>query len=328
MTLKLNIANPSTGTQIKFEIEDEKKKRIFWEKRISQEVDGDSLGDEWKGYVFKIMGGNDKQGFPMMQGILQAKRTRLLLQKGSKCYRPRRSGERKRKSVRGCIVGPDISVLSLVVVKKGPEEFPGFTDKTIPRRLGPKRATKIRKLFNLAKQDDVRQYVIRREIPAKEGKKRSQFKAPKIQRLITPQSLQRKRHLVALKKRRVKTNKTEHAEYVKLLAQRNKEKRQSILSKKRSQSQKEPKAEAPKAAAAKAAKDTKKADAKAKAKAKAAPKADAKPGKSGAKAAPPAADKKPTTKTAAKPKAAEKAPAKAVTKPAEKKAASKAKPKA
>lgn len=32
------------------------------EKRMSQEVPADSIGDEWKGYVFRITGGNDKQG--------------------------------------------------------------------------------------------------------------------------------------------------------------------------------------------------------------------------------------------------------------------------
>ena len=64
-----------------------------------------------------------------------------------------------------------------------------MTDKSIPRRLGPKRASKIRKLFNLTKLDDVRQYVIKRPLPQKEGKKQ-RFKAPKIQRLITPLALQ------------------------------------------------------------------------------------------------------------------------------------------
>lgn len=47
----------------------------------------------------------------------------------------------------------------------------GLTDTTIPRRLGPKRVGKIRKLYNLSKEDDVRQYVIRRPLPLKEGKK-------------------------------------------------------------------------------------------------------------------------------------------------------------
>ena len=48
-----------------------------------------------------------------------AGRVRLLLSKGHSCYRPRRDGERKRKSVRGCIVDANLSVLALVIIKKG-----------------------------------------------------------------------------------------------------------------------------------------------------------------------------------------------------------------
>ncbi|CAL1262762.1 unnamed protein product [Larinioides sclopetarius] len=55
----------------------------------------------------------------MKQGVLTSGRVRLLLSKGHSCYRPRRTGERKRKSVRGCIVDSNLSVLCLVVVKKG-----------------------------------------------------------------------------------------------------------------------------------------------------------------------------------------------------------------
>jgi len=214
---------------------------------MAQEVNGDDLGDQFKGYVFKIMGGNDKQGFPMKQGVATNTRVRLLLAEGTSCYRPRRKGERKRKSVRGCIVGADISVVHLVVVKKGDEEIEGLTDKYIPRRLGPKRASKIRKLFNLSKEDDVRKYVIRRELPVKEGKeaKKKKTKAPKIQRLVTPATLQRRRHRVSVKKQRIEKNKAEAQEYHRLLAQRNKErkeKRQQSISKKRQQreSQKKP----------------------------------------------------------------------------------------
>jgi len=50
-----------------------------------------------------------------------------LLQKGQKNYRPRRAGERKRKSVRGCIIGPDISILALSIVKKGEKDIEGLT---------------------------------------------------------------------------------------------------------------------------------------------------------------------------------------------------------
>merc|ERR1712117_183271 len=102
------------------------------------------------------------------QGVLTNTRVRLLLSKGHSCYRPRHSGERKRKSVRGCIVDGQLSVLSLAIVKKGEKEIPGLTDNTIPRRLGPKRASKIRRLFNLTKDDDVRQYVVRRPVSTKD----------------------------------------------------------------------------------------------------------------------------------------------------------------
>lgn len=86
---------------------------------MSQEVMADALGDEFKGYILKITGGNDKQGFPMKQGVLVPGRVQLLLSKGHSTFRPRRSGERKRKSVRGCIVAADISALALVIVKQG-----------------------------------------------------------------------------------------------------------------------------------------------------------------------------------------------------------------
>jgi len=42
----------------------------------------------------------------------------------------------------------------------------------------------------LQKEDDVRKYVIKRPLPIKEGKTKQHFKAPKIQRLITPVRLQ------------------------------------------------------------------------------------------------------------------------------------------
>ncbi|KAJ6954606.1 40S ribosomal protein S6-like [Populus alba x Populus x berolinensis] len=213
--------------------------RAFFDKRISQEVSGDALGEEFKGYVFVIKGGCDKQGFPMKQGVLTPGRVRLLLHRGTPCFRGygRRNGERRRKSVRGCIVSQDLSVLNLVIVKKGENDLPGLTDTEKPRMRGPKRASKIRKLFNLSKEDDVRKYVntYRRSFTTKSGKKVS--KAPKIQRLVTPLTLQRKRARISDKKKRITKAKSEAAEYQKLLATRLKEQRErrsESLAKKRS----------------------------------------------------------------------------------------------
>jgi len=228
--MKLNIANPATGQQKLFNIDDERRYRVFYEKRMAQEVPGDSIGDEFKGYMFRITGGNDKQGFPMKQGVLLPHRVRLLLSKGHSCYRPRRDGERRRKSVRGCIVGPDISVLALMIVKAGPEAIPGLTDSVIPKQWGPKRATKIRRLFNLTKEDDVRKYVVRKIVPPKNPdhpNAKTRSKAPKIQRLVTPMRLQRKRRLAALTRRKRTHQAEQKAEYDALVSKRVAEKREA-----------------------------------------------------------------------------------------------------
>ena len=226
---------PSTGKQKIIEIDDEKRLQSLYERRMAQEIDGNVLGDEFEGFIFRISGGNDKQGFPMRQGVLTNTRVRLLCKKGHKAYRQRRAGERKRKSVRGCIVGADIAVLNLVMTQMGANTIEGLTDDTVPRRLGPKRANNIRKLFNLTKEDDVRKYVIRRTFTNKKG--REVTKAPKIQRLVTPLTLQRKRARKAEKLNSVLRNKEEAAAYKKLIAQRlaeQREARRSLISKRRS----------------------------------------------------------------------------------------------
>jgi len=216
--MKLNISYPANGSQKLIEVDDERRLRAFMEKRMGTEVPGDTLGDEYKGYLFKITGGNDKQGFPMKQGVLLPNRVKLLLSDGHSCYRPRRTGERRRKSVRGAITGLDLAVLALSIIKQGENELPGLTDVVNPKRLGPKRATKIRRFFGLDKKDDVKKFVIRRTV-TREGKK-DYTKAPKIQRLVTPQRLQRKRHRIALKRRRAESAKEAANEYAKLLASR------------------------------------------------------------------------------------------------------------
>jgi small subunit ribosomal protein S6e len=138
------------------------------------------------------------------------------MKEGHSCYRPRRAGERKKKSVRGCIVGHDLSVLALSVAKAGEQTIAGLNDEKKPRRLGPKRATRIRRLFALDKKDDVKRFVLLYTRKIEKGGK-TRFKTPKIQRLVTDVRLRRKRLYKAEKKNRWERTKKATAEYVKLL---------------------------------------------------------------------------------------------------------------
>jgi len=128
--------------------------------------------------------------------------------------------------VRGCIVGPDIAVLALSISKRGEKDIDGLTTVQRPNRLHVKRASKIRKLYNLAKEDDVKFYIgkIGREIEKKRDgtdKKKKSIKRPKIQRLITDIRIRRKKiQKVECTKRRERTAKLRE-DYHKLVSKLN-----------------------------------------------------------------------------------------------------------
>jgi len=182
------------------------------------------MGDDYKGYIFRITGGNDKQGFTMKQGILISGRARILFKKRGTTYRPRRTGERKRKSVRGCITGPDLAVIALRVVVKGDKDIDGVTNVDFANRLGRKRRNKIIKDFALdRKVDDVRKYVVRREQRTKGDK--TYYKSPKVQRMITEKRLRRKKERSDNKIAAVKQSQEKAANYEKLMKEYFAEKR-------------------------------------------------------------------------------------------------------
>merc|ERR1712150_310912 len=153
-------------------------------------------------------------------------RVRILLRSRTTLYRPRRTGERKRKSVRGCITGPDLTVIALKVLEKGPGDVAGLTDAERPRRLGKKRAANIRVAFALRKKDNVCKYVVRRPITGRgENKDKTRYKSPSVQRLITDRRLRRKTLMRKEKKDRAKATKEAHKKYEKLLSKFLKEKK-------------------------------------------------------------------------------------------------------
>merc|ERR1712060_558256 len=142
--------------------------------------------------------------------------------KGS-LFNPQENRLPLRRSVRGCLTGPDLCVIQLKIMKKGDKEIEGCTDKAFGARLFKKRKNKIAAVFGLdPKKDIVTKYVARREI--KRGDK-THWKAPKVQRLITEKRLRRKKLIKRASKQRFELSKEAAAKYEKLISQYVKEKK-------------------------------------------------------------------------------------------------------
>lgn len=242
--MKFAIACPAYGSKLTINVEDERAIRAFCDKRISHQVEGDVLGDDWKGYVFKITGGCDKDGFAMKQGIMTSNRVRLLLKQGDSHFHCRRDGYRKRKSIRGCIVSPSLAVVNLAVLKRGETDIKGLTDEASkrPARYFIKRASKLRKFFGLGKKDDVTKFSIRNVVTktSKSGKTSKKVIAPKIQRLVTPARLHSKAQKKKLVEKRNLATKKAAEEFNGLIALRRKQfaEKRDAAQKKRSLSRK------------------------------------------------------------------------------------------
>jgi small subunit ribosomal protein S6e len=83
-------------------------------KKINDEVDG--IFVSLPGYKLQITGGTDKNGFPMRKDLQGTTRRRLLLSE-SLGFKPKDSGVRKKKSVRGNTINQEVVQINMKVVK-------------------------------------------------------------------------------------------------------------------------------------------------------------------------------------------------------------------
>ncbi|XRO77311.1 30S ribosomal protein S6e [Methanocaldococcus sp. 10A] len=120
-TAKFVVADPKTGRC--YQIEADNTPLVG--KKIGETFDGKILGLE--GYKLQITGGTDSSGFPMRPDIHGSRKIRVLLS-APPGFRPKRKGERRRKTVRGNTIAPDIVQINVKVVEYG--------EKSIPELLG------------------------------------------------------------------------------------------------------------------------------------------------------------------------------------------------
>ncbi len=127
--MNIVISSPKTAKAYSKKME----KPVFLSKKIGSEVDLSILGLE--GYTGKIVGGSDKDGFPMKSSLEGTFRRKVFISKGvgfnpkakiewkkkdkKKLRQKFIKGIRVRKNVRGNTVAEDIHQLNIVVVKEG-----------------------------------------------------------------------------------------------------------------------------------------------------------------------------------------------------------------
>src|SRR5881409_3743528 len=116
---KAVIADPKTGKAYKKDITGHYANALIG-KKIGEDLDGLYVG--LPGYKLQITGGSDKDGFPMRTDLPGPRRKRLLLSSGVG-FHPVRPGMRKKKTVRGNTVSPDILQLNLKIVVRGPKSI-------------------------------------------------------------------------------------------------------------------------------------------------------------------------------------------------------------
>ncbi|WP_099209710.1 30S ribosomal protein S6e [Thermococcus henrietii] len=123
-TFKLVISNPKTGIAKQVEITGGEAENLVG-KRIGEEISAKELGlnlreifgDESipEDAKLKITGGTDKDGFPMRPDVHGPRRVKILLSKGPG-FRPREKGERRKKTVHGNTISPNIVQVNLKIV--------------------------------------------------------------------------------------------------------------------------------------------------------------------------------------------------------------------
>jgi small subunit ribosomal protein S6e len=122
--VKLNISGgnsgPGNGLSKLIEI-DERKSRLFEGMKIGDTIKGGLIG--FPNYEFEITGGSDASGFPMRKDVHGPVKKKILVSKRGIGYRPRRKGEKRRKTVRGNEITFDMTLINLKILKYGETEL-------------------------------------------------------------------------------------------------------------------------------------------------------------------------------------------------------------
>ena len=111
---KVIVSDPETGTSKAVELEEARATPMIG-KRIGEVIDGTIV--DFAGHKVQIMGGSDKDGFPMRPSVHGGVRRSIVLS-GGVGLNPLNGGMRRRKTIRGNVITDEIVQVNAKIVEK------------------------------------------------------------------------------------------------------------------------------------------------------------------------------------------------------------------
>jgi small subunit ribosomal protein S6e len=111
---KIIVSDPGDGTSKVVELAETRAMPLIG-RRIGEIVDGSIV--DVPGQKVQIMGGSDKDGFPMRPSVHGGVRRRIILS-GGVGFNPQNEGARERKTVRGNVITDEIVQINLKITEK------------------------------------------------------------------------------------------------------------------------------------------------------------------------------------------------------------------
>ncbi|MDI6916949.1 MAG: 30S ribosomal protein S6e [Thermoplasmatales archaeon] len=114
---KAVVSDPKTGKSYQLNVTGHYANSMIG-KKINDEIDGIFIN--LPGYKLVLTGGSDKDGFPMRNDLTGQRRKRTLLA-GGIGFKPTHEGLRRKKSIRGNTISPDIVQINMKIKTHGPK---------------------------------------------------------------------------------------------------------------------------------------------------------------------------------------------------------------
>ena len=134
---KVIVSDPDASTSKAVELEEARAAPLIG-RRIGETIDGSIM--DLPGHKAQIMGGSDKDGFPMRPSVHGGVRRRIVLS-GGVGFNPEDEGMRRRKTIRGNVITDEIVQVNVKIVEK-------------PKQAKESKKTKEKKEEKPASQED------------------------------------------------------------------------------------------------------------------------------------------------------------------------------